>query len=80
MEETRKKKVFALSLGQGLMAIVAIVTGMVASRLLSYKDYATLRQTFLAYEFAAPMLTMGLPVALYYFLPRETINKKKPVI
>ena len=34
-------------------------------------DYATYKQTFLAYAFVAPLLMLGLPQALYYFLPGE---------
>lgn len=37
-------------------------------------DYATYRQTLLAYAFVSPLLMLGLPQALYYFLPGE--NKK----
>jgi O-antigen/teichoic acid export membrane protein len=80
MAETTSKKVLALSFGQTLTAIVAIISGMVASRLLSVGDYAIMRQTFLAYEFLAPFLTMGLPVVLYYYLPKPNINKRKVIL
>ena len=49
---------------------------MVAARLLSKHDYATMRQTLLAYSFVAPLLMLGLPDALYYFLPREKKRKR----
>ncbi len=49
---------------------------MVATRWLSKHDYATIRQTFLAYEFAAPLLLLGLPTAVYYFFPREQEIKR----
>ncbi len=52
---------------------------MVAARLLSKHDYATMRQTMLAYSFVAPLLMLGLPDALYYFLPREQ-NRKRGVL
>jgi O-antigen/teichoic acid export membrane protein len=52
---------------------------MVAARLLSKHDYATMRQTMLAYSFIAPLLMLGLPDALYYFLPREK-NRKHGVL
>lgn len=76
---TRTSKVLALSLGSSLSMVASIVFGMVASRWLSKHDYATIRQTFLAYEFAAPLLMLGLPNAVYYFLPREQ-NCKRGVI
>ena len=59
--------------------MATIVFGMIASRWLSKHDYATVRQTFLAYDFVSPLLMLGLPNAVYYFLPREQ-NRKKGVI
>jgi len=76
---TRTAKVLALSLGSSLSMVASIVFGMVASRWLSKHDYATIRQTFLAYEFVVPLLMLGLPNAVYYFLPREE-NCKRGVI
>lgn len=73
---SRTSKVLALSLGQALTAVVSIISGMVAARVLSKYDYATMRQTLLAYQFAAPLLTLALPNALYYFLPREDQEKR----
>jgi len=49
---------------------------MFATRMLTKTDYATLRQTFIAYNFIAPLLMLGLPNALYYFLPRTEARKK----
>jgi O-antigen/teichoic acid export membrane protein len=77
---TRTAKVFALSLGSSLSMIASIVFGMIASRWLSKHDYATIRQTFLAYEFAAPLLMLGLPNAVYYFLPREQHSKRGVIV
>lgn len=51
MSASTSKKVFALTLGQTLTAIDAIISGMIASRYLTVSDYATMRQTFLSYEF-----------------------------
>jgi O-antigen/teichoic acid export membrane protein len=51
---------------------------MFATRMLSKTDYATFRQTFLAYNFIAPLLMLGLPNALYYFIPRNE-NRKRAV-
>jgi O-antigen/teichoic acid export membrane protein len=60
--------------------VASLIFGIVASRCLSKSDYATIRQTFLAYDFIAPVLMLGLPTALYYFLPKENINKKGVLI
>jgi len=78
-EASRTSKVLALSIGQTLTAIAGLVSGMVAARLLTKMDYATMKQTMLAYNFAAPLLMLGLPNALYYFLPREK-NRKRGVL
>ena len=47
---------------------VQVVFGMVVARVLSMHDLATYRQTMLAYNFAMPILTLGIPSAMYYFL------------
>ena len=48
-----------------------ILSAAILSRVLTVEGYATLRQTFLAYDAGEPLLQMGLPKALYYFLPGE---------
>jgi O-antigen/teichoic acid export membrane protein len=54
-----------------MAACATLVSAVVLSRILTIHDYATYRQTMLAYAFVAPLLTLGLPSALYYFLPGE---------
>jgi len=77
---SRSEKVLALTLGSSLSMIASLVLGMIAARWLSKHDYATIRQTFLAYEFAAPLLMLGLPNAVYYFMPREAKTKRGVII
>lgn len=77
---SRKSKVFSLSLAQGVLVLATVGSGMVFARELSVKDYGTYLQTFLAYEFAVPILTLGLPSALYYFLPQAKEEQKGLVI
>jgi O-antigen/teichoic acid export membrane protein len=72
--------VLALSIGQTMTTLAGLVSGMVAARLLSKHDYATMKQTMLAYSFAAPILMLGLPNAIYYFLPREKTRKRGVLI
>lgn len=76
MAASRKSKVFSLSLAQGVLTLSGVVSSMVFTRLLSKEDYATYLQTFLAYDFVTPLLTLGIPSALYYFLPNEPRGKK----
>lgn len=77
---SRSARVLALSIGGWLSTLASMIFGIVASRWLSMSDYATIRQTFLAYDFVAPALMLGLPTALYYFLPQEHHNKRGVVI
>lgn len=60
--------------------LASLAFGMIAARYLSKHDYATLRQTFLAYEFASPLLMLGLPNAIYFLMPRETQTKRGVII
>lgn len=69
-------KVLSLSLAKGVLMLVNVVSGMIFARTLSLSDYGTYLQTFLAYDFAVPLLTLGLPSALFYFLPAEKERKK----
>jgi O-antigen/teichoic acid export membrane protein len=77
---SRSLKVFSLSLAKGTLVFVQVVSGMFFSRFLTVADYGTYLQTFLAYEFAVPILTLGLPSVLYYFLPRERHRKRGVVL
>lgn len=54
-----------------LTTAVTIISSVVIARMLAKEDLATYRQTFLAYNFVAPFLTLALPTSLYYFLPRQ---------
>lgn len=74
--QSRTSKVLALSLGNTLTVLVGLVSGMVAARVLAKHDYATMRQTMLAYQFAEPLLSLALPGALYYFLPGSGEKKR----
>lgn len=77
---SRSVKVIALSLGNALAMVGGIVFAMVAARYLTKGEYATFRQTFLAYEFVTPLLLLGIPNALYYLLPRAGEDRKGTVI
>lgn len=80
LKQSRTSKVLALSLGQTLIAVSALIATMVAARVLTKVDYATFKQTLLAYNFVAPLLLLGLPNAVYYFIPREKENEKNVIL
>lgn len=75
-EVSRTKKVLALSGGGAFNTVALLISGMIAARILSKHDYATMKQTLLVYNFAAPLLILGLSSALFYFLPKEQERKK----
>ncbi len=75
MSQSRTVKAGILASGTFLTTCVRLISAIVLSRVLSMYDYATYRQTLLAYAFISPLLMLGLPQALYYFLPGE---KKRP--
>lgn len=64
-----RRKVVALSVGSFFSAISGFLLSAACSRYLTIEDYATVRQGFLVYEFLIPIILLGLPSALYYFLP-----------
>jgi O-antigen/teichoic acid export membrane protein len=71
MSASRTSKVLILSSGEALTALVGIISAAVLTRVFSQDDYASYRQTLLAFTFAVPFVTLGLPRALYFFLPGE---------
>ncbi len=75
MGQSRTYKAAVLATGHFLATFTVLVGYMVLSRLFSKEDYATYRQTMLAYNFVVPLLLLGLPQGLYYFLP---VEKKRP--
>lgn len=69
--KSRKAKVIALSLGNGLSKLIGLAVGIAMVRILTKEDVAAYRQTFLAYAAIAPFLSMGIGQGMYYFLPAE---------
>ncbi len=65
-----------LSFGQALTKMVGLVSAMILARVFSKEDYATYRQSLMIYAFAAPVLTLGLPQAIYYFMPNQPDRKR----
>ncbi len=60
-----------LASGNILTSCLGIATAMVLVRIFSKSDYGTYKQAILVFMFASPILIMGLPECLYYFIPRE---------
>lgn len=66
------KKIVFLSFGNGAAVVSNTISLAVASRYLSQGNYATFRQTFLPFEALVPILSLGVPSAVYYLLPRRS--------
>ena len=71
MEQSRTVKTIFLSTGQIIAGLAMIIVFAVMSRVLSVHDYGTYMQTMLVYSTVLPFLTLGLPQAPFYFLPRQ---------
>jgi O-antigen/teichoic acid export membrane protein len=65
-------KTLLLASGKILAAFSAVGITAILTRVLSVEDYATHKQALLIYAMCAPALMLGLPKALYFFLPGET--------
>lgn len=77
MARSRTSKVLTLSSGQFLVTAAGIVCAAVLARILSRVEYAAYRQTLLVYTFASPLLALGLPKALFYFLPQARNGERR---
>ncbi len=69
-----------MGVGSGITMVAGVVFTAVASRNLSKFDYGTYRQTFLIYDFIAPVLLLGLPSSLYFLLSTSKEKAKGVLI
>ncbi len=76
MVQSRTFKAATLGSGQFLAQFVLLITAAVLSRVLAKTDYAAYRQTLLVYTFLSPLLALGFPQALNYFLPRDKTHAR----
>lgn len=72
--QSRTFKAAMLSSGQFLVTLTRLVSAALLSRILTKGGYAAYKQTFLVYSLVTPLLTLGLPNALFFFLPRDKEN------
>jgi len=66
-----------VSLGRVAAALAGLVTAMALSRLLSPAQYGTYRQVWLLFYALAPLLELGLPATVAYYLPRMSAAEIK---
>lgn len=65
------QKSMLLSLSTFASKIASLLAAMIIARMLDKGEYATYKQTFLAFNFVLPFLSLGLKEGLYYFVPLE---------
>ncbi|MEE2788440.1 MAG: lipid II flippase MurJ [Myxococcota bacterium] len=71
MPQSLTAKTLLLSSGKILAAFSTIGITAILTRTLTMDDYATHRQALLMYAMVAPALMLGLPKALYFFIPGD---------
>lgn len=76
MIRSRATKALVLSSGNAATALVAMLSAAVLARTFSLVDYASFRQTMLAYAFAVPFVTLGFDRGLYSLLPGREARAK----
>lgn len=79
MARSRTFKAAVLGSGSILVKLTSLVSLAVLSRVFTRTEYAAYRQTLVAYFSIAPALMLGLPQALYYFIPRQRQNSRRLV-
>lgn len=61
------------------IVITTFIASIILSRIFTKIDYASYRQVLLIYTLATPLLTLGLPQTLYYFL-RQNRGKERSIL
>lgn len=71
MTQSRTFKTGLLSISKMMTTLGWLVASIVLARLFTKEDYGTYKQSILVFRFVAPLLMLGLPQAIYYFMPNE---------
>ncbi len=59
-----------VSLGRGVTALAGLATAMVLSRVLPQAEYGAYRQVWLVFYALAPLMELGIPPSVSFYLPR----------
>lgn len=74
---SRTFKTLILTASKGVVSLSGLLLLMLLSRLMSEADYGGLRQLTSLGRIALPLLLLGLPQALIYFVPKDRENGKR---
>jgi O-antigen/teichoic acid export membrane protein len=77
---SRSHATLFLSAGRIISSLLALVTVVVLSRLLSQQTYGIYQQVWLVFNTAAPMLILGLPSSVTYYLPQRNEGEQKTLM
>ncbi|MEM9118922.1 MAG: oligosaccharide flippase family protein [Cyanobacteria bacterium P01_F01_bin.56] len=77
---SRTAKASFLAIGRISDFSAFLIISIFLSRLLSKEEYATFRQTLLTYQLVSPLLSLGLPAAILYFLPRTPEKARSTIV
>ena len=78
---SRTEKTAYLSASQVITTLSTLAVAVALSRVLETKaEYGTYQQTLLVYTFIAPLLALGLPAAVFYFVPRNQGKERSVLI
>lgn len=80
MSTNNTKQVFWVALGSLFSFGFAIVSSMILSRYFDKGDYGTYKQVMYVYNTLLIVLTLGLPKAFSYYLPRVDTSQAKDLI
>lgn len=68
------KRIFALFLGNGLTQILNFIFILLAVRIFNVLDYATFKQGTILVMTVSPLLVLGVPISIGYFLPKKAAD------
>lgn len=66
-----------VSAGRAVAAIAGLATAMILSRMLTEHEYGTYRQVWLVFFSLAPILEMGIPPSVSFFVPQLSRDQLK---
>jgi len=77
MSNSLTSKVGYISLGKFLASLSSLIAGAILSRYLAKDTYGTYRQLWLVYSILYPLIALGIPTSVNYFIPQLQNEERK---
>ena len=77
MSSSLTGKVGYISFGRALASVSSIIAGAILSRYLTKDTYGTYRQLWLVYNTLYPLIVLGIPTSVNYFIPQLKDEDRK---